>query len=87
MRKPELAALLARDFLVVKIDVGRYNKNLDVAWKYRAPVPRGIPTFVVLNPHGKPLRDLEHGRFAHAHQINLANLLRFFEAAKPKHRR
>ena len=48
----DVAALLARNFHVVRIDVGRRDKNGDLAAKYGATSNDWIPAIVVLAPDG-----------------------------------
>ena len=36
-------ALVSREFEVVKVDVGRFNRNLDIAQSYGDPIKKGIP--------------------------------------------
>ncbi len=84
MHKSELAALLAKDFVVVKIDVGRYTKNLDLAEKFGVPLKKGIPALAVLDPHGKVLFAMDQGQFADARHMSYESIKAFFEQWKPK---
>src|SRR5262252_1871992 len=43
MHSPELAGLIEKNYLVVHVDVGRMNKNVDLAQKYGVPLSKGIP--------------------------------------------
>lgn len=52
------APLIARSFKVVKVDVGRFDRNVDIAESYRVPLKKGIPAVAVLSPQGQAaLRD------------------------------
>lgn len=84
MHKPELAALIEKHFVVVKIDVGRMNKNLDVALKHGVPVKRGIPAMAVLDSRGKLLYAQDQGQFADARHMSFESIQAFFEQWKPK---
>ena len=84
MHKPELARLLARDFVVVMIDVGRYDKNLDIAQEYGVPISKGIPAMSVLDSHGKLLYAQSQGQFANARAMPYQDFTVFFEKWKPK---
>ena len=84
MHKPELARLIARDFVVVLVDVGRYDKNLDLAEKYDVPMEKGIPAIAVLNPHGKLLYAQSQGQFANARTMPYRDFSEFFEKLKPR---
>ena len=52
MHKTELAAIIEKNFVVVEIDLGREDKNLDLAEKYHVPISHGIPALAVLDSHG-----------------------------------
>lgn len=53
--QPPNAALLASAYVVVHIDIGHIDRNLDVARRYGVPVDHGVPSLAVLNAHGKVL--------------------------------
>ncbi len=84
MRNPELAALIVQDFVIVKIDVGRYTKNLDLAEKYGVPLKQGIPALAVLDPHGKVLYAMDQGQFADARHMSYESIKAFFDQWRPK---
>ena len=84
MHKPELARLIARNFVVVKIDVGRSDKNLDVAAKYGVPMRKGIPAIAVLDPHGTLLYSQNQGQFENARAMSSQDFTEFFRKWKPK---
>ena len=84
MRKPELAAVIEKSFVVVKIDVGRMDKNVDLAQKYGVPVKNGIPALAVLDSRGKVLYAQDQGQFADARHMTFETIRAFFEQWKPK---
>ena len=43
------AALLAHDFQVVKVNVGRFDKNVELAKAYGVPLAKGIPAVAILS--------------------------------------
>jgi thiol:disulfide interchange protein len=46
------AELLAKNFVLVDVNIGRMDANLDVAHKYGVPV-KGVPALAVIDSHGK----------------------------------
>ncbi len=48
------AELLAKNFVLVDVNIGRMDANLDIAHKYGVPVT-GVPALAVLDEHGKLL--------------------------------
>ncbi len=49
---PDVAPAIKRDFEFVAVDVGRFNKNLDIAAAYGVTI-KAAPTVVILDPAGK----------------------------------
>jgi thioredoxin 1 len=84
MHEGDLAALLANSFVVVKINVGRMDKNLDVAAKYGVPIENGVPALAVLNSRGRLLYAQDQGQFADARHMSYESIKAFFERWKPK---
>jgi protein disulfide-isomerase len=84
MHKEELAALLAANYEVVKIDIGRHNKNLDLGEKYHVPLKHGIPALAVLDPGGNLLYAMDQGQFADARHMSYESIKEFFVKWEPK---
>src|SRR5882672_361732 len=82
------AALVKREFRVVKVDVGNFDKNLDVAEAYGNPIKKGIPAAVVLSPDNKVLYATRLGELADARNMSETGIYDFFkgvtQAAKKK---
>lgn len=47
--------LIDANFLVVHINVGRVDQNLDIAERYGIPLKKGVPAIAVLSSRGKLL--------------------------------
>jgi len=84
MHQPALASLIARNYVVVKIDVGGFDKNVALASKYHVPLQQGIPAVAVLDSRGKLLHAQKQGEFADARRMDYAAFRAFFERWKPK---
>lgn len=82
MHKGELASLLEKSFVVVKVDVGRMDRNLDIAKNYGVPVDNGIPALAVLDAKGKLLYAQDQGQFASARSMSYESIRAFFEQWK-----
>ena len=74
------AELVNREFKVVKVDVGRFDKNLDVAEAYGNPIKKGIPGAAVLSPDGKVLYLTKLGELADARHMSETGIYDFFHA-------
>lgn len=80
------AELMAHEFRVVKVDVGRFNRNLDVAKTYGDPIRKGIPAAVVLSSDNRVLYATRAGELADARRMSESGIYDFFKgvAAAPK---
>jgi thiol:disulfide interchange protein len=65
-RQSPNAEILARNFIVVHINIGHIDKNLDVARKYKVPISRGVPALAILDSHGNLLYSEREKEFEHA---------------------
>ena len=74
------AELVNREFKTVKVDVGRFDKNLDVAKAYGDPIKKGIPGAAVLSPDGKVLYITKLGELADARHMSETGVYDFFHA-------
>lgn len=61
--QPPNASLLNRNFVLVNIDIGHMDHNLDIAAKYDVPVQRGVPALAVLASNGQLIYSQDHGGF------------------------
>jgi thiol:disulfide interchange protein len=55
--------LVDANFVVVHINIGRFDANLDLAEKYEIPLKRGVPALAVLSEHGELLYSQKNGEF------------------------
>jgi len=53
MRLPEMSAFLTAHYEVVTIDVGRYDRNMQIPARYGLAKLPGAPTVLVLDEHGR----------------------------------
>jgi thiol:disulfide interchange protein len=86
MRQPELASLIEKNYVVVHIDIGRFDKNQDLAKKYGVPLDKGVPALAVLDPHGNLLYAQDQGQFEDARHLDFKSIKAFFEKWKSKRR-
>jgi len=80
---PEIAPTLNRNYVVVHVDVGEYNKNLDIAKKYEVPLERGVPAAAVLDSDGKLLVSQKNQEFEKARSMAPEDILAFLNKWKP----
>lgn len=83
-RYPEVARLLGPNYEVVHVNIGEYDKNLDLAEKYQIPLKRGVPSLAVLDEKGNLLVSLKNGDFENTTKIGLKDVESFLERWKPE---
>jgi thioredoxin 1 len=72
------APLIAKHFVVVKIDVGRFDRNTDIAASYEVPLKSGIPAVVVVSAQGKQIYATRAGELADARSMGDKGIYDFF---------
>jgi thiol:disulfide interchange protein len=55
--------IFEKNFLLVHVDIGRFDKNLDIAEKYNIPLKKGVPALAVLDSDGKLLYSQKAAEF------------------------
>jgi protein disulfide-isomerase len=79
MKKGASASLLSRDFKIVKVDVGHFDKNVDVATSYGVPLKKGIPAVAILSVKGEVLYVTKDGELADARKMGDNGIYEFFK--------
>jgi len=72
------APLINGKFVLIKVDVGNFDKNLDVAQSYGNPIKKGIPAAVVLGADNKILYSTKAGELADARHMGENGIYDFF---------
>lgn len=80
---PDVAKILDPNFVVVHINIGEYDKNLDLAEKYQIPLKRGVPSLAVLDGKGNLLVSQKQGDFENTTRIDLHDVETFLNTWKP----
>ena len=83
-KKPALKALLDANYVIVKVDVNRFNKNLDVVKPYGDVIKKGIPSIVIATPANQLVYATNGGELADARKMGEAGVAEFFKALAAK---
>jgi thiol:disulfide interchange protein len=59
------AELLAKNFILVHVNIGHMDKNVDVAKKYNVPITKGVPALAVIDANGNLLYSEREKEFEH----------------------
>ncbi len=75
-------SLLAKNFVLVHIDIGQMDRNVDVAEKYKVPIQKGVPALAVLDSSGKLLYSQENKEFENMRNMSVASVTQFLNQWK-----
>lgn len=78
----EIAPLI-KPFEVVHVDIGEYDKNLDIAQRYDVPVARGVPAMAVLSSDGRLLFSQKQHEFSATRRMGPEDIIAFLQRWKP----
>jgi thiol-disulfide isomerase/thioredoxin len=76
------AELVDKNFLIVHIDIGHYDKNVEVAEKYNIPLKKGVPALAVLDSNGQLLYTQKTGEFEDMRYMQSASVTDFLNRWK-----
>ena len=79
----EIKPLLDANYVVVHVDIGKYDKNLDVAKKYEVQPDKGVPVLAVLDSNGKLLFAQKNHEFSAARTMTVQDVTAFLNKWKP----
>jgi thiol:disulfide interchange protein len=74
-RQSPNAQLLAKWYVIVRVDIGHIDRNLEVASRYHVPVAKGVPALAILDSNGKLLYSEEPKEFEHSSATSITALL------------
>ena len=69
MTLPEMQAFLKVHYEVVTVDIGMFNKNLQIPARFGIAKLTGVPSIIVAEPDGKPLNSAQSAELADARSM------------------
>ncbi|MBN2134651.1 MAG: thioredoxin family protein [Acidobacteria bacterium] len=72
-------AYISENYHIVKVDVGKFDKNLEIIEKYNVKRDAGVPSLVVLNSRGEFLVFQETGSLEEGKGYSEEKVLRFLK--------
>jgi thioredoxin 1 len=80
---PANRPLLDANFVLVHINIGRMDENLDIARKYAVPLEKGVPALAVLSEKGTLLYSQKGGEFEAMRRMESSAVTSFLVQWKP----
>ena len=80
-RRPEIAALLDKHFVLVHVNVGDkgIDSNFEIAERYGIPLKKGVPALAVLDSHGRVVFSQKNGEFESMRKLDPKSVREFLE--------
>ena len=79
---PQNQQLLDRNFILVDVDIGQYDHNLDIARKYDIPLKKGVPALAVLDANGHLLFSQRNAQFEKMQRVSPGAVTQFLRQWK-----
>src|SRR5260370_32995055 len=67
--------IVSQSFLLVHVDIGEANKNLDLAKQYKIPLEKGVPALAILGSDGELLYGSRDGEIEAARKMMKKDLI------------
>ena len=83
-RSKAIAPLVTANYHVVHVNVGDYDRNIDLAKKYEIPLEKGVPSLAILDPDGKLVVSQKKGEFESTVQLGPEDVVAFLKKWKPQ---
>jgi thiol:disulfide interchange protein len=83
---PANRTILEANFVLVHVNIGHMDANLDLAQRYEVPLQRGVPALAVLSENGKLVYSQKSGEFEAMRRMELSAVTKFlvqWEPAQP----
>ena len=75
-------AILDKNYVLVDIDIGHMDKNVNVAQKYGVPLNKGVPALAVLDAQGHVLYSQKNGEFEAMRHMDPGSVTEFLNKWK-----
>jgi thiol:disulfide interchange protein len=75
--------LLDAGYVLVHVNIGRMDENVDIAARYQIPLRKGVPALALLDEHGKLLFSQTGGEFEDMRHMSSGAVTEFLTHWKP----
>jgi thioredoxin 1 len=80
---PANKPLLETNYVLIHVNIGHLDQNVDIAEKYEIPLKKGVPALAVLDDHGKLLYSQRTGEFESMRRMEIGSVTSFLLQWKP----
>jgi thiol:disulfide interchange protein len=75
--QPPNLALLNQKFILVHVNIGQYDHNIELTKKYQVPINKGVPALAVLDSQGKLLFSQRNKEFENMSKVTPESVTEF----------
>ena len=75
--------ILDSNYVLVHVNIGHMDENVDIAQRYGVPLDRGVPALAVLSDTGKLLYSQKSGEFEAMRRMQASSVTSFLVQWKP----
>ena len=83
LHNPSNLPILDANFVLVHVNIGHMDENLDIAKEYEVPLDKGVPALAVLTEKGKLLYSQRNGQFEAMRRMESSAVTQFLLQWKP----
>ncbi|HEY2469326.1 MAG TPA: thioredoxin family protein [Terracidiphilus sp.] len=80
---PQNRPILESNYVLVHVNIGNMDANLDIAQKYGVPIAKGVPALAVVSDTGKLLYSQKSGEFEAMRRMQANSVTSFLVQWKP----
>lgn len=81
---PQNLPILNKNFVLVHVNVGEMDENLDLAKRFGIPLKKGVPALAVLSSTGKLLYSQKSGEFEAMGRMQSSSVTQFLVQWRPQ---
>jgi hypothetical protein len=75
--------ILEASYVLVHVNIGMRDRNLDIAARYDIPLSKGVPALAILDSHGKLLYSQKSGEFEAMRRMQSGAVTEFLTRWRP----
>jgi thiol-disulfide isomerase/thioredoxin len=81
-KKEPNASLLKSSYILIDVNIGKYDMNKDVAQQYEVPLTKGVPALAVIDGDGHVLYSQKNGEFESMRSMDPNSVTAFLQKWK-----
>jgi thiol:disulfide interchange protein len=82
LHEGEAGKIVKEKFVLLHVDIGEVDKNLELVNKYKIPLDKGVPAVAILEPDGSEIYSSGEGEFEAARRMMKKDLMGFLNRWK-----